>query len=164
MAKHSLFVFSILVAFFATTSANNNYGQQAKSISYEKKELPAFGTLNGTVTELDLISSEIKLNRTKAFLNCSAGFMNIKLNFERPFFGLIYADYDRNSACKVFGNGKLTEKIELPLRGCGTLQVGILKSNVMKFNIKNNATFIFAETGKSFYKQYYCSISSRPRN
>ena len=104
---------------------STNYEKQALSVNYPDKEegLPAFGTLNGTVTELDTISPNILLNKTDATLDCGSGFMNIKLKFKQPFFGIVYADYDRNSACKVAGNGKLEETILLPLKGCGTLQV-----------------------------------------
>ena len=48
--------------------------------------------------------------------------MNIELAFNEPFFGIVYADFDRNSACKIQGNGKFQETIKLPLKGCGTLQ------------------------------------------
>jgi hypothetical protein len=100
----------------------NNYGKQALSISYDTTGLPIFGTLNGTVTELDTISPTIILNRTDAALNCSSGFMNIRLVFKQPFFGIVYSDFDRNSACKLTGNGKKIETIQLPLTGCGTFQ------------------------------------------
>ena len=73
-----------------------NYDKQAISISYEGDGLPAFGFLNGTVQELDEIPSTIMLNKTKATLNCSSGFMAISLQFQQPFFGIVYADYDRN--------------------------------------------------------------------
>jgi hypothetical protein len=36
------------------------------------------------------------LNKTKATLNCSSGFMGINLQFQQPFYGIVYADYDRN--------------------------------------------------------------------
>lgn len=101
----------------------NNYEHQAISITYEGEGLPVYGTLNGTVTELETLSSTIALNKTEAALGCSSGFMNIKLKFKQPFYGIVYADYDRNSACKIGGNGKLEETIKLPLKGCGTLQV-----------------------------------------
>ena len=103
----------------------SNYAKQAISLSYNESGdgLPLFGTLNGTVTELDTINSTIALNRTNAELGCSSGFMNIKLKFQRPFYGIVYADFDRNSACKITGNGKLEDTIQLPLKGCGTLQV-----------------------------------------
>ena len=74
----------------------SNYDKQAISISYENEGLPQFGTLNGTVTELDSISSTIALNKTRADLNCSSGFMNIKMEFQNPFYGIVYADFDRN--------------------------------------------------------------------
>jgi len=103
------------------TSAGN-YDQQALSIEYEGEGLPEFGTLNGTVTELDTLSSSITLNKTDATLNCSAGYMNIGLKFKQEFYGIVYADYDRNSACKISGNGANSTTIQLPLKGCGTEQ------------------------------------------
>jgi hypothetical protein len=36
------------------------------------------------------------LNKTKATLNCSSGFMGISLQFQQKFYGIVYADYDRN--------------------------------------------------------------------
>jgi len=100
----------------------SNYDLQALSVEYEGAGLPEFGTLNGTVTELDTLSSTINLNRTDASLNCSSGFMSIELKFKQKFYGIVYADYDRNSACKVSGNGEDKTKIQLPLKGCGTVQ------------------------------------------
>ncbi len=103
----------------------SNYNRQAISITYEEEEvghLPVFGTLNGTVTELDTLPSTINLNKTRATLNCSSGYMGIKMEFDRPFYGIVYADYDRNSACKITGNGQKVEDIKLPLKGCGTVQ------------------------------------------
>jgi len=106
----------------STVRAQSNYDQQALSIEYEGEGLPEFGTLNGTVTELDTLSSSITLNKTDASLNCSAGYMNIGLTFKQEFYGIVYADYDRNSACKISGNGKNSTTIQLPLKGCGTEQ------------------------------------------
>eukprot|EP00092_Neocalanus_flemingeri_P005446 GFUD01005869.1.p1 GENE.GFUD01005869.1~~GFUD01005869.1.p1 ORF type:complete len:775 (+),score=162.24 GFUD01005869.1:56-2380(+) len=103
-------------------SPQSNYDLQALSVEYEGAGLPEFGTLNGTVTELDSLSSTINLNRTDAALNCSSGFMSIELKFRQKFYGIVYADYDRNSACKVSGNGEEKTKIQLPLKGCGTVQ------------------------------------------
>lgn len=45
------------------------------------------------------------------------------MKFNEPFFGIAYADYDRNSACQIRGKGELSYKLELPLKGCGTKQV-----------------------------------------
>jgi len=103
-------------------SAQSNYDQQALSIEYEGEGLPEFGTLNGTVTELDTLSPTITLNKTDASLNCSAGYMSIGLKFKQEFYGIVYADYDRNSACKISGNGNKSASIQLPLKGCGTEQ------------------------------------------
>ncbi|TRY63610.1 hypothetical protein TCAL_12584 [Tigriopus californicus] len=87
----------------ATLSAHKvecatNYQDQAISIPYNSSfGLPTFGTLNGTVTELDVLSAAIKLNRTNAHLNCASGFMKIDLTFEKEFYGIVYPDFDRNS-------------------------------------------------------------------
>ena len=48
------------------------------------------------------------------------------MNFDKPFYGIVYADYDRNSACKITGDGANETQIRLPLKGCGTLQVSTL--------------------------------------
>lgn len=45
------------------------------------------------------------------------------MKFNEPFFGLAYADFDRNSACQVLGKGANSARLELPLKGCGTKQV-----------------------------------------
>lgn len=70
----------------------------------------------------DSISSNIALNRTDASLNCAAGYMAIDLKFKQKFYGIVYAQLDRNSACKVSGNGENTTRIQIPLKGCGTKQ------------------------------------------
>ena len=85
-----------IAAILQVVSGQGNYDKQAISISYENEGLPLFGTLNGTVTELDQISSTISLNKTKADLNCSSGFMSVKMQFQQPFYGIVYADKDRN--------------------------------------------------------------------
>ena len=98
-----MWVFALAACLMVGVSnGQSNYDKQAISISYEKPEgddgtgLPQYGTLNGTVTELNDISSTILLNKTKADLNCSAGFMSIKMEFQNPFYGIVYADFDRN--------------------------------------------------------------------
>ena len=82
----------------------SNYDKQAISIEYEPLNnthntddgLPLYGTLNGTVTELDDIASTISLNKTQATLSCAAGYMDVKMLFQRDFHGIVYADYDRH--------------------------------------------------------------------
>lgn len=44
------------------------------------------------------------------------------MKFNEKFYGVAYADFDRNSACQIIGKGDLSYKIELPLKGCGTKQ------------------------------------------
>ena len=36
---------------------------------------------------------------------------SVQLQFKQEFFGIVYADYDRNSACKVYFNVKLSKTI-----------------------------------------------------
>merc|ERR1711963_392271 len=113
------------ILFCGLKSSQSNYDKQAPSIVFDPDEegfLPAFGTLNGSVAELDTIPAAIMLKKTKAVLNCSAGFMNVDMTFDKPFYGIVYADYDRNSACKITGDGATSSNIRLPLKGCGTLQ------------------------------------------
>ena len=83
----------------------------------------AFGTLNGSVTELDTLPATIMLKKTKAELKCGDGYLNVDMDFDKPFYGIVYADFDRNSACKITGDGATSAQIKLPLKGCGTLQV-----------------------------------------
>ncbi|XP_076663502.1 zona pellucida domain protein papillote isoform X1 [Andrena cerasifolii] len=101
--------------------SQSNYASQGNSIEYQPG-LPPSTVLDGKVTKLDDISSMIFLNRTKAYLNCSQGSMQVELKFEEPFYGVAYADFDRNSACIFKGRGSTNAKLELPLKGCGTRQ------------------------------------------
>ncbi len=59
--------------------------------------------------------------------------MSVRLRFQQPFYGIVYADFDRNSACKIAGNGKEEETIQLPLKGCGTLQVRVESPKLRHF-------------------------------
>ncbi|XP_014251134.1 uncharacterized protein LOC106667600 [Cimex lectularius] len=102
--------------------AQSNYASQANSIEFKNEGLPDSTVLDGKVTKLDDLSPVIFLNRTKAALNCASGYMQIELKFDEPFYGIAYADFDRASACQVSGRGDKTAKIDLPLKGCGTVQ------------------------------------------
>lgn len=108
--------------------AQSNYALQAIDVPYEEG-LPQTATLAGKVTELDSLQPEIHLNRTMAILNCASGSMHVELKFKRPFYGIAYADFDRNSACYSQGTGDLVVTLELPLKGCGTKQVNIIVSH-----------------------------------
>jgi len=112
----------VCLAGVARCSPQSNYDQQALSANVDNIGLNEFATLDGIVTELDTISPSISLNRTAASLNCSTGYMNIKLTFQQEFYGIVYADYDRNSACKISGNGEPETVMNIPLKGCGTKQ------------------------------------------
>ncbi|XP_016995252.2 uncharacterized protein pot [Drosophila takahashii] len=112
----------ILLLLGGQTAAQSNYVQHGDSGNYTTNGLPEEATLDGKVTKLDDISPLIFLNRTKAALNCAAGSMQVDLKFNDPFHGIIQADYDRSSACRVSGKGALSYRLELPLKGCGTIQ------------------------------------------
>lgn len=57
------------------------------------------------------------------WLKCfSLLFTKVDLKFNEKFYGVAYADFDRNSACQIIGKGDLSYKIEFPLKGCGTKQ------------------------------------------
>lgn len=115
-------VFISLISYDGILS-QSNYANQANNIEYQGEGLPEQATLDGKVTKLDDLSPVIFLNRTKAVLNCAAGSMQVELKFNDKFYGIAYADFDRNSACQVTGKGGLSYKLELPLKGCGTKQV-----------------------------------------
>uniref|UniRef100_A0A182PH01 ZP domain-containing protein n=1 Tax=Anopheles epiroticus TaxID=199890 RepID=A0A182PH01_9DIPT len=117
-----LFACAVVVVWPGRSHAQSNYASQANSIEYQGEGLPEEATLDGKVTKLDDLSPIIFLNRTKAALNCAAGFMQVELKFNEPFYGKAYADYDRNSACQTSGKGDLSYRIDLPLKGCGTKQ------------------------------------------
>lgn len=70
----------------------------------------------------NLLEPVIKTNKSNAFLSCETGEMIVKINFTEPFRGVAYADYDRSSPCKFFGDGGDYYELRLPLKGCGTKQ------------------------------------------
>ncbi|RZC42008.1 uncharacterized protein BDFB_010546 [Asbolus verrucosus] len=115
-------VFLLVLFLFSPAASQSNYADQANNIEYQSKGLPEEAVLDGKVRRLDDLNSEIFLNRTKAALNCAAGSMQVELKFNDKFYGLAYADFDRNSACQVYGKGGYSYKLELPLKGCGTKQ------------------------------------------
>merc|ERR1719273_1529484 len=120
--------------------SSSNYEIQAPSTNYtlyntieDEGALPSFVTLNGTVHDLDSLPATVMLKKTKAVLNCSAGYMHVGMTFNKPFYGIVYADYDRNSACKITGDGATSSQIKLPLKGCGTVQspARVFKNNIV---------------------------------
>lgn len=108
----------------ANAHPQSTYELQGNDIDYTGHVgLPQTATLAGKVTQLDTLEPQIKLNRTAAALNCADGSMKIHLSFKKPFFGIAYSDFDRNSACFAQGTGTDVVTMELPLKGCGTRQV-----------------------------------------
>ncbi|XP_037781694.1 uncharacterized protein LOC119578043 isoform X2 [Penaeus monodon] len=79
--------------------------------------------IGGAARELDQIGPKIFTNRTNTTLNCASGSMLVDVEFYEPFYGIIYPNGSRNSACKVQGHGKTKYHLDLPLKGCGTKRV-----------------------------------------
>lgn len=102
--------------------SQSNYASHGNNINYIGTGLPEETLLDGKVTKLDDLNDKIFLNRTNAALNCAAGSMQVELKFKEHFYGIAYADFDRNSACQIIGKGGFSYNIELPLKGCGTKQ------------------------------------------
>lgn len=69
----------------SATVAQSNYDQVENSIEFPSpdKGLPESTVLDGKVTKLDELSPVIFLNRTKAALNCAAGFMQVSRGLSR---------------------------------------------------------------------------------
>ena len=112
----------------------SNYDSQANSIEYDQQSgLPPSTVLDGKVTQLDDIKANISLNRTKAFLNCSRGSMQVELSFKEPFFGVMFADFDRNSACMVREHGLNKAYLKLPLKGAISISIIIITSLMFLF-------------------------------
>ena len=128
------------------TLSQSNYASHANDVAYIGDGLPESATLDGKVTKLDDLSSVIFLNRTKATLNCGAGSMQVELKFNDPFYGIAYADFDRNSACQVVGKGAISYSLDLPLKGCGTKQVGWKQSlGLVSFRVLRDIARILLE-------------------
>lgn len=68
------------------------------------------------------ISAEMVTNKTRAMISCETGEILVRINFTEPFRGVAYADYDRSSPCRFFGEGGNYYEMRLPLKGCGTKQ------------------------------------------
>ena len=61
--------------------------------------------------------------RTKVYLHCgSDGIMRVTLTFHQTFCGIIYPEFNDNSACLANGDGSKVGKINVPIYGCGTVQ------------------------------------------
>ncbi|XP_063236042.1 uncharacterized protein LOC134538550 [Bacillus rossius redtenbacheri] len=124
MCSRGPLLLALLAGCCLTARAQSNYADQGNDVAFGPPEegLPPSAVLDGKVTKLDDLSPVIFLNRTKAALNCAAGSMQVELKFNEKFFGIAYADFNRNSACKVVGKGATSYRLELPLKGCGTKQ------------------------------------------
>lgn len=68
------------------------------------------------------LNAEMITNKSRAMVSCETGEILVRINFTEPFRGVGYADYDRSSPCKFFGEGGNYYEMKLPLKGCGTKQ------------------------------------------
>lgn len=80
MAGHGALLL-LTAALSAVVVAQSNYDQVENSIDFPNPDrgLPESTVLDGKVTKLDELSPVIFLNRTKASLNCAAGFMQVSV-------------------------------------------------------------------------------------
>ena len=129
-------------------SPQSNYANRGTDVEYQGNGIPQEAVLDGIVTKLDDLSHTISTNRsvgdmtttpvgchdndcdnivcrTTASLSCASRAMDVDLEFSEPFFGIIYADFNRHSSCSFVGKGEKSVHYELPLSGCGTLQVRV---------------------------------------
>jgi len=88
-----------------------------------KTALQRTAVVDGLKTDLDEIGPTIYTNRTTTHLNCDAGIMAVIIEFSDPFFGVIYPNGSRHSACFTHGSGSRKYQINLPLKGCGTQKI-----------------------------------------
>lgn len=79
--------------------------------------------IGGASRDLDQIGPKIYTNKTNTTLNCASGSMLVDVEFYEPFYGIIYPNGSRNSACRIQGHGKTKYHLDLPLKGCGTQRV-----------------------------------------
>ena len=86
--------------------------------------------------------------------------MSIDLKFKQKFYGIVYAQLDRNSACKISGNGEETAKIQIPLKGCGTEQVSVETQTITFYWSLDNiiAIALFSDQHQSIFQQHCCEI------
>lgn len=144
----------------------SNYADRGLDVEYQGNGIPQEATLDGIVTKLDDLSHTIRTNRflyprflmnqrlfltlnsfyrTTASLSCASRAMEVDLEFTEPFYGIVYADFSRSSACSFVGKGGLSYHYELPLTGCGTIQVTrhTQQHTAMRGDVKLCLSFFF---------------------
>lgn len=149
MARNLVTILVTTLCLLNLATCQSNYADQANNVEYQGEGLPEEATLDGKVTKLDDLSPVIFLNRTKAALNCAAGSMQVELKFNEQFYGIAYANFDRDSACQVKGSGQMSYRIEMPLKGCGTKQVS---AQIQAFLRKIYNIFFFLGSTKSVHQ------------
>lgn len=80
----------LIISMAEIVTAQSNYGDQVNSVEFPNEGLPDSTVLDGKVTKLDDLAPVIFLNRTKAALNCAAGYMQVCLFNIKKF----YRNYD----------------------------------------------------------------------
>ena len=74
-------------------------------------------------------------------MSCASRAMEVDLEFTEPFYGIVYADFSRSSACSFVGKGGLSYHYELPLTGCGTIQVTLRYTTTSRKNSRTGVLF-----------------------
>lgn len=99
-----------------------------------------------------------------AYLSCESGEMIVKINFTEPFRGQAYADYDRSSPCKFYGDGSRYYEMRIPLKGCGSRQVSFVSAwpffDPFFRNLMPLIGCTFIGGTKIIYQQYNHPLSS----
>jgi hypothetical protein len=93
------------VGLLACVAAQSNYDTQANSVEYAGEGLPESTILDGRGGELDEIAPIIFRNRTKAALNCAAGFMQVRtktINYHQCGLMIVADVYYVQSAYSIF--------------------------------------------------------------
>lgn len=117
----------LAMAAVAIVASGQYIGEENKTAIQET------AVVDGRNRELKEISSWIYTNKTSTYLNCAAGSMLVDIEFNEPFYGIVYPNGSRNSACFTHGSGAKKYHLELPLKGCGTQRIErrVFLNNIM---------------------------------
>lgn len=159
--------------------AQSNYAERGVDIEYQGNGIPLEATLDGIVTKLDDLTHVIRTNRSvvvinqlkskkirnpfnaefffpftltyrsAASLSCASRAMEVDLEFSEPFYGIVYSNFDRRSACSFVGKGGTKYHYEFPLSGCGTIQVYISTCHISLF-VFILTFFLDSSTGRNY--------------
>ena len=164
-------VFTVALQYWIVgASPQSNYAERGVDIEYQGNGIPQEATLDGIVTKLDDLTHVIRTNksvvvvvnrlkrraivfnaktllffslcRSSASLSCASRAMEVDLEFAEPFYGIVYSDFDRRSACSFVGKGGTKYHYEFPLSGCGTVQVYFEHVEILFHLFKHNFSLL----------------------